>query len=343
MRENKKKILWLLAGNAKKASSRVRGYWIAEALQEQGIKNRIEASAGRVRLLLVAFIMMLQYDSIIFQKTYSRYHILLARWARFLGKKIYLDIDDAPSRTQSPVTLKNFRTLATLCNSVFAGSQALVDYVRPFQPKVYLIPSGINLKNYSRINSTKSTSIKSTICIGWIGNGKHYQEDLISILRTPLQSISQAYNIKLKIIGACGVPELYEVFQTIPNLQTELIDSIDWDDPEDIANVISDFDIGVYPLLPNHFNQYKCAFKALEYMAIGIPVVSSNIAMNREVIQHGESGFLADTPEEWHSRLIDLIENPKLREDMGKRGRELIKSRYNTKGISQKLLSIMLE
>jgi len=122
-----------------------------------------------------------------------------------------------------------------------------------------------------------------------------------------------------------------------------LIDSIDWDDPEAIASVISDFDIGVYPLLPHHFNQYKCAFKALEYMAIGIPVVSSNIAMNREVIQHGESGFLADTPEEWHSRLIDLIENPKLREDMGKRGREIIKSRYNTKAISQKLLSIMLE
>ena len=32
-------------------------------------------------------------------------------------------------------------------------------------------------------------------------------------------------------------------------------------------------DIGLYPLLPNESNEYKCGFKALEFMAMKIPVV----------------------------------------------------------------------
>ena len=89
-------------------------------------------------------------------KVYSKYHCLLLRWAKFLNKKTILDLDDAPSRTNSPITLKNVEFMMENVFAVTVGSQALFNYAQQFSQNVHLIPSSIFLKYYQP-NQQKKT------------------------------------------------------------------------------------------------------------------------------------------------------------------------------------------
>jgi glycosyltransferase involved in cell wall biosynthesis len=253
----------------------------------------------------------------------------LLRWAKLLGKKTVLDLDDAPSRTNNPITLKNVEYMMRHVSAVTVGSRALFDYASRYSDSVYLVPSSIRLEYYQPQKRTQD--FKGEVCLGWIGNGAHYKEDLISILKGPLEEVSRLYPIRFKLIGVCGEKEIYDAFGGISGLQLDFIDQIEWSDPCAVAKSLEDVDIGLYPLLPNDFNRYKCGFKALEYMAMGIPVVSGNVAENREIIHEGENGLFADSYDEWRDALGRIVNDASLRRRFGVNGRKLVEDRYSVR------------
>jgi glycosyltransferase involved in cell wall biosynthesis len=89
------------------------------------------------------------------------------------------------------------------------------------------------------------------------------------------------------------------------------------------------FDIGVMPMPDDEWARGKCALKALQYMAMGIPTVCSAVGANCEVIQHGKNGLLASTNEEWLASLELLIEQAELRRRLGEMGRRTVEERYS--------------
>src|SRR3989338_10607095 len=91
------------------------------------------------------------------------------------------------------------------------------------------------------------------------------------------------------------------------------------------------------PLDESPFSQGKCGLKILMYYAAGLPVVCSPVGANRELVVHGETGFLARTADEWASGLERLLADPDLGAAMGERGRSLLKERYGAMVIGSQL------
>jgi len=79
----------------------------------------------------------------------------------------------------------------------------------------------------------------------------------------------------------------------------------------------------------------------IEGAACGRPLVATDVQGCREIILHGESGFLVppDSENELAMALIKLINDPKARESMGKKGRELVENLYSSDIVIEKTLS----
>jgi glycosyltransferase involved in cell wall biosynthesis len=70
------------------------------------------------------------------------------------------------------------------------------------------------------------------------------------------------------------------------------------------------------------FNAYKSGLKAQTYSALGVPTVATDISYYRDVIGHGQTGFLVRTSAQWKAALSALHNDPELARAMGVRAYE---------------------
>jgi glycosyltransferase involved in cell wall biosynthesis len=80
----------------------------------------------------------------------------------------------------------------------------------------------------------------------------------------------------------------------------------------------------------------------LESMACGVPVIALNVAGYRETIIDGKTGFLVDfDPREIANKIMELLDNEKLRETMGENGRQWIEEKWTWKNQINMLENIL--
>lgn len=330
------KVLFLMLGSPSVASARVRGYWVIEELEALGIRCTPLTGFSFLSLLKCACLIPF-FDCLILQKRYGRWDYYLLKLATLLGKKTVIDLDDKYSYSDNQITLNNLVRTMRSATAVTVGSRALLEFANTYQSRSYLLPTSVKLENYQPVDQKKN----SAVVLGWIGNGRAYHIDLIKTLASPLAKAAARYEVTLKLIGACQQRDLYEVFGAIPGLNVQFVDSLRWFDQGEVLRAISDFDIGLYPLTDNDFNRYKCGFKALEYMAMGIPVISSPVGANTYIISDGIDGFLVDDHESWTKSLLTLIEDKELRQSMGDAGRRKVEQKYDVRFHARALANIL--
>lgn len=81
-------------------------------------------------------------------------------------------------------------------------------------------------------------------------------------------------------------------------------------------------DVNLVPLLIDPFNNCKSGIRFLEASICKVPTVASNVGQFREVIRHGKTGYLCDTPGDWKAALSTLIESAELRQKIGAEANE---------------------
>jgi glycosyltransferase involved in cell wall biosynthesis len=90
------------------------------------------------------------------------------------------------------------------------------------------------------------------------------------------------------------------------------------------------------PLFDDEWAEGKCAYKLIQYMACGIPVVASHVGANIDVVTP-ECGFLARTTQDWVRSLEVLCDRPEIRLEMGEAGRGRVQRYFSLEANVQKL------
>jgi glycosyltransferase involved in cell wall biosynthesis len=251
----------------------------------------------------------------------------------WLSKRVVLDVDDAlhisdkKSSSLIPRLLRDrgkFGRMASSYSAVVCGNEYLADYYRSHGGRVAILPTVVEAARYAR--SERSPS--STVRIGWIGTplNRHHVE----FLHPALTALAQERPYELVLVGLNQPLD-----GNLPNVRYRK-----WKLAEEL-DYFSEFDIGIMPLLDSPFARGKCAFKLVQYMAAGIPVVASPVGANSEVVQPDRNGFLADTQDEWLIALRTLIDDPALRHRMGAAGREMVRSSFSVEGLWPRYAAIL--
>lgn len=107
------------------------------------------------------------------------------------------------------------------------------------------------------------------------------------------------------------------------------------------ADAVASFDAGIMPLaLDEPWSRGKCAYKLLQYMAAGVPAVGSDVGMNADLIQPGQNGLLARSPDDWLEALASLANDAALRARLGCAGRETARD-YGYPAIADRLAAFV--
>ncbi|MCF6236000.1 MAG: glycosyltransferase family 4 protein, partial [Gammaproteobacteria bacterium] len=115
-----------------------------------------------------------------------------------------------------------------------------------------------------------------------------------------------------------------------------------WSEESEVQ-LIQKFDIGIMPLEDSPWERGKCGYKLIQYMACGLPVVASPVGVNKKIVDHEVSGFLAHNLNEWEQMLGYLLNDQNLRQRMGEKGRSSVESWYSTHIQAPRLEKLMSE
>jgi len=292
--------------------------------------------ARRISLMLSAG----RYDYVFIHREAAPVGPPVVEWflAKVLRKKIIYDFDDAIWMTDKvnesglERILRWRSKVSSICRwsyKVSCGNEYLREYALRFNRSAFLNPTTIdtdNLHNPSRFNSPEKEA--GRIVIGWTGS--HSTLKYLYLLKNVLAQIQEKYPQTTLLVIADKSPEL----------QVPRIIFRPWSPESEISDLMMS-DIGIMPLPDDEWSKGKCGFKALQYMALGIPAVASTVGANPTIIRHMENGCLCNRDKEWVATLEMLITNADLRKRLGQAGRQTVIDRYSVSSNTSTFLSFL--
>lgn len=335
------------------ASSRLRSLQYIPYLREAGIHVDISALFSNTMLkrryltrnyrlqdllgsYLRRFLALLQaknYDLVLIEKEAFPW---LPHWIEsfLLRKSRYvLDFDDAQfhryddhySRLIRYVYSAKIDRLIAKSHLVIAGNKYISARCKSASARwIEIIPTVVDLDRYV---PKQIYSGQKVLRIVWIGTPETVK--FLNFLSGPLTELAKRNSFTLRVIGAGKI--------VMPGVPIELLP---WSADTE-CSMISNCDIGIMPLPDTPWERGKCAYKLIQYMACGLPVVASPVGANCDVVINDKTGLFATSDMDWIEKLEQLLSNPELRQRLGEAGRLRVESNYCLRETALRLMTLI--
>lgn len=335
-----RRITLLAAGDESRASTRYRLLAYRPALEAAGYRTRIRFPADwRARgpsrpawraVDLLQDLLDPAIDDLLFiqRKTYPP---PLAGLLRRAPRRVVFDMDDAldlppPSLALGRSALRryrgNFEATVGAADLVLCGNRELA--ARLPHARCELLATPVDTDRFSPHVVGRAEGP----VLGWIGHADNL--DYLTTIAEPLRELARRHP-GLRLVVVADRPPV------LPGLEVEFRR---WSLEREL-DCFEGIGVGLMPLADTPWARGKCAFKAIQYMALGIPAVVSPVGMNKEVIEHGENGFLAGSPEQWVEILDRLLSDAALAASVGKEGRRTAVREYSLDVTARRLIGIL--
>jgi len=239
--------------------------------------------------------------------------IFLIKRLSKLGIKTVIDMDDDLINSNPFYPIKKETTIKIieaikLVDLLTVTTESLVETYGKYN-QVKILPNMIDISEWDRLYKTEIYDLFPVV--GWYSSGIRYAEFC-------------------DVVG-CWIPEdvhLYlagsKIFEKFKHGYKMVIDRFN---PTDTPKILSNIDIGLIPLSLCKFNNGKSDLKGLEYGAMNIPFIASPTEPYKKLIRHGVNGFIAKHGRDWTKYINLLINDSKLRNDMGSEARKVSEAR----------------
>jgi len=285
-----------------------------------------------------------QYDTIVFQKQCSKGNQELARKIKARGKKVVFTMCDYFKNIK-----KDLGIMANIADEVVSAGQITAEFIRELttKPVSFIadpleVPKTTYKQSYSSKDQTELVGLTS----------HHF--DLIKTL----QNLDDSYritfmgrdNVKTVQIGVQGNSEEETTYQEIceynnielvPAEQFRNVRTKVWG-LDTIHNNLIKGDIGIIPINREiHSRNYKTNNRLITMMALGLPVVATKTGNYIYDVVQGKNAFLIDNVKDWKPTFEYLRENPEEREQIGRKAREDVISKYSFETITKQYEKIL--
>lgn len=251
-----------------------------------------------------------------------------------LSRKIVYDIDDLvflkdikhENKFLAAIKGKNKPIyMMRHANHIITCTPFLNEIAQQYNSNTTDISSTINTDTYIPVNSYNNNK---QLVLGW--SGSHSTSRYLYLLRDVLLKLKNVVDFKLLVIGDKDF-----------DIAGINIDAKAWSEENEVP-YLQKIDIGLYPLpLNDQWVLGKSGLKALQYMALGIPTIATDVGCNNRVIENAVSGFLVKNENEWLEKLKILCEQAELRKKIGEEARVRVNKYFSIKANEAIYLDIL--
>jgi glycosyltransferase involved in cell wall biosynthesis len=222
---------------------------------------------------------------------------------------------------------RNLERLLEVCRRsdlVVAGNEYLAGKVGEAAEKVAVLPTPIDTETYKPGPAGAGRSGRPVV--GWMGASCNlfFLPDVLDALES-LRDVAEFRVISDEPAGLEEKPA---------------VRFLRWS-PEKELEQLRAMDVGLMPLTDDEYTRGKCGFKLLQYMACGVVPVASDVGFNREIVEHGETGFLASSPEDFTPYVRRLLDDEGLRKDMARAARRSVVERFSLEAAWKRLKGLL--
>ena len=182
-------------------------------------------------------------------------------------------------------------------------------------------------------NSTKWEDKKDEVCyVGGIAKIRGIKEIVTAM------SITQ--NVRLNLAGAFSEKDVEKEVKSYDGWSS--VNELGFLNRSEIVEVYKNSKAGLVTLYPIINYMDALPVKMFEYMASGIPVISSNIKLWQDIVEEAKCGICVNPlePQEIAEAINFIIANPKEAQEMGENGRKAVLQKYNWGVEEEKLFRV---
>jgi glycosyltransferase involved in cell wall biosynthesis len=329
-------------------AARARGFAVARALEARGVTcslrvprpsvygdTRLPGPLAWPRWLYVPFGALARLpqlrdlradDVVVFQRPMTELYTTVLEQLVARKHKTVFDFDDAIF--ERVFAGPKFRRLVALADRVVAGNRYLAAAAGAPE-KTVVIPTAVDTERFAAQPPREARG--RDVVVGWTGLSGNFHQLAIAV-----PGIARA----LRRSGA----RFLIISDRPPNRALAPLNPefLRWR-PETEVGDLARIDIGVMPLPDGRYERGKCAFKLLQYMALGRVGVASPVGANADVVQDGVDGFLPSDDDAWDAALSRAIEDPMLRRDIGVRGRARVEVDYSLRVVADRYRNLLVD
>ncbi len=323
------KVLFITKAPGGTASARVRVNNLAPELEKAGFSTKIVSFPKTLRGKWSLVRLCTRFDVVFLQKMLPS--LLYVQILRLVAKKLVFDFDDAiyykpnnPGELRGRQRLRRFKNMVRKADLVIVGNSILAEEAQNYNEHCRVLPSAVEIRN----TAVKDYEIRTEkFVIGWVGNESNlaYLEELAPVF----QKLAKQYEIQVRIISSRAV--------YIPDVETLFIP---WDVKTQESH-IAQFDVGVMPLHDYPHSRGKCAYKALQYMAAGVPPVVSDVGINSRVVEHGVCGFVVQELKDFDVFIEKLIIDRSLLARMGSAAKIKVAEQFSIERVGKDIAEML--
>jgi glycosyltransferase involved in cell wall biosynthesis len=294
-------------------------------------------SAGLTRL--AGSLRPSSYDAVIIAREAMLYGPPVVEWwlGRVWRRPLVFDFDDAVWVAYDSPTYGTIARwvkcawktpyIIRMSAHVLAASPNLVQYARSLHADVTWMPTVVDVGVYDQTTPWPRADPRPVI--GWVGS--HSTAQYLEIVAPALEELSQRHAFVFRVVGARRRVAITGVE----------VDNREWRADDEIRNFRS-LDIGLYPIRDDQWSRGKAAFKAIQYMAAGVPCVASPVGMSCDVVEHGVTGLLARTTSEWVTAIHSLLTDRPLVARLTEAGKARVRERYSLAATSGRMIKVLV-
>ena len=202
------------------------------------------------------------------------------------------------------------------------------EYYSVSDSRISIVTNGTDLEKFYNSRENNKRIIFS--------GAMYHHRGIDVLLNCASEVIDKINDVEFLLLG--DGPEIIKLREFVKknNLSKNIIFK-GWVKREEIPEFLAKSSIGIGPLRTTDVTKGALPIKVLEYMASSLPILAIKGTLPEDILKNGNNGYVIENSEELAQKIIHILKNNDLRDQMGKNSNEMVQ-KFDWKNVVESII-----